>query len=217
MEDSGKKTFGDNVRRIREALGLSQEMLASIAGLDRSYIGGIERAERNPSLSAILNLASSLQVPPSRLLEGIGDEVPTLAPATGVTAAEDTDELVIRFRYDRFDAEYRMPGATRAQYDKIISILRSGLSKTTAKALAVSRTFLAAVAMWPDANPSDLWTFLVNRAYCDRANHPNLQRKAESGAELEAHWRLGFGAGAGESLQPIPDRTRHYYQNQQQG
>ena len=192
MEDSGKKTFGDNVRRIREALGLSQEMLASIAGLDRSYIGGIERAERNPSLSAILNLASSLQVPPSRLLEGIGDEVPTLAPATGVTAAEDTDELVIRFRYDRFDAEYRLPGATRAQYDEIISILRSGLSKTTAKALAVSRTFLAAVAMWPDANPSDLWTFLVNRAYCDRANHPisNARLNLEQSWKRTGGWAL---------------------------
>ena len=189
MEDSGKKIFGSNIRRLREALGLSQEMLASLAGLDRSYIGGIERSERNPSLSAILNLALALRVPPSRLLEGIGDIAPPLAAATGVMAVDETDGLVIKFRYDRFDAEYKLPGATRAQYDEIISILRSGLSKTTAKALAVSQTFLAAVRIWPDANPSDLWTFLVNRAYCDRANHP----VANARLNLEQSWKRTGG------------------------
>ncbi len=189
MGDSGKKIFGDNIRRLRESLGFSQERLGAEAKLDRSYVGGLERGERNPSLSAILSLASALGVPPSRLLEGIGEEASPLAPATGMTAIEETDGLVIRFRYDQFDAEYKLAGATRAQYDEIISILRSGLSRTTAKAPAVSQTFLAAVRMWPNANPSDLWTFLINRAYCDRANHP----AANARLNLEQSWKRTGG------------------------
>ena len=156
MEDSGKKFFGSNVRRFREALGLSQERLGADAKLDRSYIGGLERGERNPSLAAILNLAHALQVPPARMLEGIVEEAPAPASQTGMTTLEEECNLVIRFRYDRFDAEYRLPGATREQYGETINLLRAGLAAISSKANSVSQTFLAAVHMWPDANPSDL-------------------------------------------------------------
>lgn len=185
MEDSGKKIFGGNVRRLREALGLSQERLGAEAKLDRSYVGGLERGERNPSLSAIFNLASALEVPPSRLLAGIGERVSYPAPPGGMTAVEDEDGLVINFRYDKFDAEYEMPGATRKQYDEILTILRSGLAGRTSKANVVSEAFLTAVRIWPDANPSDLWTFLINRAYSDRTNHP----AANARLNLEQSWK----------------------------
>lgn len=189
MEHSGKKIFGSNVRRLREALGLSQERLGADAKLDRSYIGGLERGERNPSLAAILNLARALQVPPARLLEGIGEEALALAPQTGMTTVEEEGNLVIRFRYDRFDAEYRLPGANRSQYDEILAILKVGLAGRTSKAATVSQTFLAAVHRWPHANPSDIWTFLVNRAYCDRANHP----VANARLNLEQSWKRTGG------------------------
>jgi transcriptional regulator with XRE-family HTH domain len=64
MEDLSRLTFGNNVRRIREESGLSQERLGAEARLDRSYIGGIERGERNPSLSVIFNIALALKAPP---------------------------------------------------------------------------------------------------------------------------------------------------------
>lgn len=53
-------TFGAAVRRRREALGLSQEGLADIAGLHRTYIGGIERGERNVTLRVAAKLARAL-------------------------------------------------------------------------------------------------------------------------------------------------------------
>jgi transcriptional regulator with XRE-family HTH domain len=49
-----------NVRRFRQKLGWSQERLADEAGLHRTYIGGIEREERNVSLDSIEKLASAL-------------------------------------------------------------------------------------------------------------------------------------------------------------
>lgn len=54
--------FGRAVRRLREARDLSQEELAYEAGLDRSYVGGVERGDRNPSLVAIGKVAAGLSI-----------------------------------------------------------------------------------------------------------------------------------------------------------
>lgn len=57
------KKIGQNLRRIRERKGITQEQLALDAGLNRAYIGYIERAERNPSTEVIAKLAKALKVP----------------------------------------------------------------------------------------------------------------------------------------------------------
>ncbi len=64
------RAFGARVRLLRLKAGLSQEKLADICGLDRTYVGGIERGERNPSLKIILGVATALRVQPSVLFEG---------------------------------------------------------------------------------------------------------------------------------------------------
>jgi len=59
--------FGGAIRDIRKQLGVSQEELALECGLDRTYISGIERGTRNPSLTNILKIAAALQVTPAEL------------------------------------------------------------------------------------------------------------------------------------------------------
>jgi DNA-binding XRE family transcriptional regulator len=61
--------FGKRVRSLRLAKGYSQEELAFKAKLDRTYVGGIERGERNPSLKNIAKLAEILEVPISELFK----------------------------------------------------------------------------------------------------------------------------------------------------
>jgi transcriptional regulator with XRE-family HTH domain len=61
--------FGNRLRFLRKQRDLSQERLAHLAGLDRSYVGGVERGERNISIENICILAGALKVPPSALLE----------------------------------------------------------------------------------------------------------------------------------------------------
>ncbi|KXZ61395.1 anaerobic benzoate catabolism transcriptional regulator [Microbacterium laevaniformans] len=56
------------VRELRQSAGLSQEQLAHQAGLDRSYVGQVERGERNVSLDNIHRLAEALGVSPGALL-----------------------------------------------------------------------------------------------------------------------------------------------------
>ena len=63
-----RRVLAENVRRLRTGLGLSQESLAAEAGLHRTYIGAIERAERNVSLDNIERLAKALKVAPPTLL-----------------------------------------------------------------------------------------------------------------------------------------------------
>lgn len=64
------KAFGERVRTLREQAGLSQEALAAKAGIHRTYMGGVERGERNPCLRNILRMAAALGVDARDLFEG---------------------------------------------------------------------------------------------------------------------------------------------------
>ena len=66
-ESEIQKRFGERVREIRKRKGLSQEALALASELDRTYIGGVERGERNISLINIYRIAEALGVEPREL------------------------------------------------------------------------------------------------------------------------------------------------------
>jgi transcriptional regulator with XRE-family HTH domain len=59
--------YGRALRQFRSERGISQERLAHLSGLDRTYVSGIERGERNPSLTNILKLTQFLDVKVSEL------------------------------------------------------------------------------------------------------------------------------------------------------
>jgi transcriptional regulator with XRE-family HTH domain len=63
--------FGNAVRRERQRLKFSQEELAHRAGLDRSYMGQVERGETNISLLNLVRIADALDVGPERLVKGL--------------------------------------------------------------------------------------------------------------------------------------------------
>jgi transcriptional regulator with XRE-family HTH domain len=64
-----RSVLGENVRRLRHQRGLTQEQLAFEAQIDLTYMGGIERGRRNPSLLVIARLAAALDVTPAGLLD----------------------------------------------------------------------------------------------------------------------------------------------------
>ena len=68
--------FGKAMQTLRKALGLSQEKFGFEVGLDRTYISGIERGVRNPSLKNIVKIAQALGVTPARLLQDAATHVP---------------------------------------------------------------------------------------------------------------------------------------------
>lgn len=66
--------LGARIRRFRYRVGISQEELAARCGLHRTYVGSVERGERNVSLGNILKLAAALQVDPSQLVRGLKEQ-----------------------------------------------------------------------------------------------------------------------------------------------
>jgi len=71
MKKDPKKVFGERVRALRQAANLSQEELAEACGLQRTYVGAVERGERNISLLNIIVLSRALRIKPSSLLEDV--------------------------------------------------------------------------------------------------------------------------------------------------
>ena len=70
-----QKKFGTAVRSRRENLGFSQEYLAELASMHRTYVGSIERGERNVSLENIVKLCKALQIKPSSLMSSLDEFV----------------------------------------------------------------------------------------------------------------------------------------------
>ena len=66
-------SFGSLITTRRKKLGISQEELASRADLDRTYISGLERGVRNPSLTAIAKVAVGLGIAVEKLVKGLED------------------------------------------------------------------------------------------------------------------------------------------------
>ena len=75
--DSGKKKarelvlFGESVRRYRKERGYSQEAFGDACGIDRSYMGGIERGEHNLALINILKIVAALGMQPSEFFQAM--------------------------------------------------------------------------------------------------------------------------------------------------
>lgn len=63
--------FGQRVRTLRKEQSYSQENFAAACGMDRTYMGGIERGERNPSLRNIQRIAETLGITIAELMEGV--------------------------------------------------------------------------------------------------------------------------------------------------
>ena len=84
MSDTVLKRLGARLRHLRQAQGISQEGLADLAGLHRTYIGGVERGERNISLINLLALGEALGISLSTLVDGVDyDDVPCRPPPQG--------------------------------------------------------------------------------------------------------------------------------------
>lgn len=70
MDDADAlKRFGSRLRQLRLERNLSQEDLAAICGLHRTYLGGIEGGERNLALLNILKIAKALQISPTEFFK----------------------------------------------------------------------------------------------------------------------------------------------------
>lgn len=67
--DDWRAIVGKNVRRFRQRAEMTQEQLAFAAEIDLTYVGGIERGKRNPSVLVLVRIATALGTEPAELLQ----------------------------------------------------------------------------------------------------------------------------------------------------
>lgn len=72
MEGDLQRAVGRNLRRYRQERGLSQEAFADLVGVHRTYMGGLERGERNLTLRSVERIAAVIGVDPLDLMRGAG-------------------------------------------------------------------------------------------------------------------------------------------------
>ena len=174
------KTFLANLRKLRERAGLTEAALEDHLSLGPGWIKHFEQAESIPGLETLLAILQKSGGRFDELLDGVPG-IDVVGVKRNVFAEQDGENIAIHFRYAKYDAQYILTDSTVEDFERIIKILRDGLARLSEvdqdqseaiKSDSVARTFLAAVAQWPHISPSDIWWFLVYRAYCDPFNHP---------------------------------------------
>jgi transcriptional regulator with XRE-family HTH domain len=184
-------------QEIRAAAGLTPEELDERLIFGPGWVRRFETGEIVPSIDVLTVMLAALGSDLHELLKGINLNVSrdaSLLTTARELRAERDDQgcaLMVKFRYGIHDATYRLSEASLEEFDEVLRTLRDGLAqpvvirsaKRTArnaiKTNAVSASFLKAVALWPHANPSDLWWFIVQRAYQDSFNHPATQARLD--------------------------------------
>ncbi len=185
MLDSAAGVLLAHFSVLREAAGLTPEELDKRLILGPGWVRRFESGETIPSLDVLLVMLAAIGTDLADLVDGMGDalrssNVTVAAVDRFMSAAPAGGDLAVSFRYAKHDATYVLPGATLEEFEAVIKVMRDGLAllataKTDDPALksdAVARAYLLALQLWPEVNPSDLWWFVVMRAYCDPFNHP---------------------------------------------
>ncbi|MFI5117876.1 MAG: helix-turn-helix domain-containing protein [Terriglobales bacterium] len=172
------KALLGNLRTLRERAGLTESALEERLILGPGWVRRFETGETVPSIDMLLAILQESRAAIADLLQ----ELPKPEASTidrCIFAEESGPDTIVHFRYANFDAEYGLPNSTVEQFELVIKTLRDGLSRLAGdptneaiKTDAVAKAFLTAVQQWPHANPSDLWGFIIYRAYCDPYNHP---------------------------------------------
>ena len=163
--------------------------------LGPGWIDAFETGTVVPTLDVFLALVQALEV----TIHDVTANVPPVGALTRkLYASQHNTDLLLHFDYTDYKATYRLPQATLAEFEALLHQLRIDLAATAtaqvgqddaSKTDAVATAFLSAVACWPTANPSDLWWFLIYRAFLDLFNHP----ATESQRDLGQSWKRTAG------------------------
>ena len=169
-----------NLGEVRERAGLTAAQLEQRLILGPGWIQRFENCESVPSIDMLLAILQEVGGDLPSVLRGL-PKPEAAAVERPIFAEQAGNDLIVHFRYANFDAQYTLPSSRLRSFESVVKTLRDGLARLVSaderqgeaiKTDAVARSFLAAVNAWPHANPSDLWWFVIYRAYCDPYNHP---------------------------------------------
>ena len=172
MDSFLEQVFAE-VLRARIRAGLTAEDLDRELVLGPGWIASIESGRIVPDLGLFATLCQRLNIQPSDVLSKIPAGLSPLSVSRTIRARPSATGLTIEFQYAEYLANFELAGARIEQFEEVLLELRDGLAdSSTQKADAVVRSYKKAVDFWPSVNPSDIWWFVLYRAFTDPFNHP---------------------------------------------
>jgi transcriptional regulator with XRE-family HTH domain len=191
--DLSAKVLG-RLRKLRTAAGIKLEQMDEKLVLGSGWTQRFESGEAETSLRMIGAMLHAMGKQFSDLIVDWEREEATTSFEREVRAEAGGGDLCVRFPYGKHDAQFIITNATMKEFDEVIDELRERLSGATEDedayaSDAVANCFNKAIKFWPHANPSDLWYFVVLRAYCDPFNH----RAKFARKDFEQSWKRTGG------------------------
>lgn len=202
------KTLLNRIKEARTQKNITQTKIEESLIIGPGWIDSFENGDVSITLETLLAILKHVDVPLSDITKDINignnQEFPRI-----IYAVENATGIDIRFKYAKHDAVYFLENATVSEFNQVIKLLRDGLAKLVSvdeeqsealKTEAVAQAFIKANQLWPSANPSDIWWFIIYRAYCDPFNHPARYSRLS----FEQSWKRTGGWALEEIL------VRHY-------
>lgn len=202
------KTLLNRIKEARTQKNITQTKIEESLIIGPGWIDSFENGDVSITLETLLAILKHVDAPLSDITKDINIGNNQEFPRS-IYAVENGTGIDVRFKYAKHDAVYFLENATVSEFNQVIKVLRDGLAKLVSvdeeqsealKTEAVAQAFIKAVQFWPSANPSDIWWFIIYRAYRDPFNHPAKYSRLS----FEQSWKRTGGWALEEIL------VRHY-------
>lgn len=183
------------LKEEREKAGITTDELNDKLRLGPGWIEGFEANQTAPTIDFIFAIVRALDLDFETVFQELdfSSAKDVLSHNIEVEDAKKAKQkgANVRFRYNSYLAEVFIPSASKATFDVVVEKFRDDLS-TGRKAEAVVDAYMHLVKLWPQANPSDIWWFIMSRLYSDPYFHPATEAHRDFGQSWKrtAGWAL---------------------------
>lgn len=184
---------------LREKAGLTKESVEETLVMGKGWIDRYETGQLEPTLGVLAALLNLYGVSISEFFDDIDLSSDAGIIDRHLTASEDGRDLLLHFPMGSHAATVKIPNASIDELNDVLLCMRDMLSRGDKRG-SIVESFLRAAELWPHANPSDLWYFVIAHAYQDDFNHP----ASSAGKDWPQSWKRA----GGWSLEAII--VRHY-------
>lgn len=173
--------------QLRETAGYTPAQIEQSLVLGPGWVAEFESGNREPSFGTLAAILHKYGERMDTFFADLNFDEEIILDRHLTAEPTDTD-LILHFPMGSFKAQVKIEEASLEEFNEVLLVLRNGLAKGSPRE-AVAECFLRAATLWPHANPSDLWYFLVSHAYQDELNHP----ASTAGRDLSQSWKRTGG------------------------
>lgn len=173
---------------LREDAGLTKELVEEKLVIGEGWIDLYEAGDLEPSLGVLAALLDLYDVSLAEFFSEIDLASDGVIVDRHLTASAEGNDIFLHFPMGSHLATVKLENTSIEDFNEILLTMRNKLSQDDKRGSIVD-SFLKAVHLWPHANPSDLWYFLISHAYQDDFNHP----ASSAGKDWPQSWKRAGG------------------------